>query len=91
MKAYKVVIMENRTPKNAVYFSSKNKALGYIFSKMSDDGQFTAIERQEDGRWWDATWCYDTEKMFNSKNWNRYEYVMKSGRLVMYIEAVTIY
>ena len=91
MKVYKVTTAEHRVDKEEKFFTSKNKALGYIIGIMSNEKYPRAIVRQADGRWWNTTWCYDAEIMFDSKNWNKYEYVMNGGITTMRIDVVTIY
>lgn len=91
MKIYKVITAEHRTDMKEEFFTSKNKALGYIIGCMSSEKHPEAIVRQADGRWWNAPWCKDTEIIFDSKYWNKYEYVMNNGIVTMRIDAITVY
>lgn len=33
---------------------------------------------------------YDKSKLFNMRNWNKYEYVLGHGEGLVYIEAITV-
>lgn len=89
MKAYKVITANHRRDIETILFSSKDKALGYIFNVVSMDKVISAHEKRND--WWNGTWEYDVEKLFSTKNWNKYEYVTNSGITTLRIEEVTIY
>ena len=91
MKVYKVITADHRKDKEEKFFTSKNKALGYIIGILANEKYFAAIVRRTDNRWYDTSWCYDTEVIFDSKNWNKYEYVMNGGITTIRIEAVTVY
>lgn len=89
MKIYRIV--KNTPYKNRAeekYFTSREKALGYIMGLVSKDTHMGAYSKNEE--WYNATWCYDYEKLFNVKNWNKYCYVTDSGSTVLYIEQIDV-
>ena len=91
MKAYRVVTKMHQGDTNQyVYFTSKGKALGYIYHLLEKEGGFAGVERQADGRWWNGNWCYDVDKLFNIRNWDRYDYIGKGGIFSYHIDMITI-
>lgn len=90
MKIYKVVRGSScRAIEEEIFFTSRDKALGYILGYMTKTKeQLRGYPKQED--WWKAHWCYNKEILFNSKNWNEFKYVFNNGSGFFYIEQVEV-
>lgn len=89
MKVYKVSVIQYRQAVlDEKFFTSREKAIGYVIGLFGDKDKYRAIERQVD--WYNARWCYDTEKMFNVKNWNKYEYVIDHGVKTAVIDMIAV-
>ena len=86
MKAYAII---KNTPYSAgnveKFFTSKSKAIGYIIAQFKDEKP-----RGYEKEWFDSNWCYDTDELFNSKNWNKYKYVMDGGKTTLYIKQIDV-
>lgn len=88
MKVYAVVkdtSIRNRA--DITYFTSKSKALGYIFAMMEE----TPRSYESNKEWYNANWCYDVHKLFNVNNWNKYKYVTDDGHTTYYIEEINVF
>ncbi|MBO7694687.1 MAG: hypothetical protein J6T10_18885 [Methanobrevibacter sp.] len=88
MKVYAVV---QRTHDSRVeiidYFSSRQKAMDYVIALMKD---CPARGYDKAKAWYNAYWEYDSSKLFDVKNWNKYRYVNKTGNIVYFIEAIPV-
>lgn len=89
MKIYAVVKDTAYVNKDLVsLFSSEEKALGYIISIVTKEYPVRGYNKEEN--WYNASWCYDTDKLFDSKNWDKYKYVTDDGKLTLYIEQLNV-
>lgn len=87
MKVYAVVKGTSYTNNaETIFFTSKNKALGYIYGMMTNGPRGYEKEKQ----WYNSTWCYDEHKLFDSKNWDKYVYVTDGGSVNYRIKQVNV-
>lgn len=79
MKVYAVIKdTPYRKESEIVYFSSREKALGYILGVLTTRNETPrGYDKKEES--YNAKWCYNKEQLFDTKNWNVYKYVMAGG------------
>lgn len=92
MKIYKVVRGASyRAVEEEIFFSSCDKALGYILGCMTENKEILRGYPKQEDNGWKAQWCYNKEILFNSKNWNKFKYVLNNGFGFFYIEQVEVF
>lgn len=88
MKVYAVVKTTSCSGRTtSIFFTSKNKALGYIIGIIKDQ-PVKAYDKEKE--WYNSVWCYDIDKLFDTKNWNKYKYVIDDGHATLHIEQFNV-
>lgn len=88
MKAYAVMQCVHDTKTKVIaYFSSRTKAMNYIITLMKD---YPARGYDKNKVWYNNYWEYDSSKLFDVKNWNKYRYVNDIGNITFSIEVISI-
>jgi len=73
-----------------IFFTSRDKALGYIIGRYAEDGR-TPVGRVRQADWWNASFCYNAEKLFDVKNLSKYNYLnMKYSGDYFYIDPIKV-
>ena len=72
-----------------IYFTSKNKALGYILGLYrANNEQARGYDKKK--QYYNATWIYDLEVLMDAKNCEMFKYVMASGGATYRIEKINV-
>ena len=72
-----------------LYFTSRDKALGYILGLYSANNERPRGYDKEK-EWYNATWVYDVEFLTSAKNCDKFKYVMAAGNASYHIEKINV-
>lgn len=85
MKIYKVTRGNSYTDNaGEIFFTSRGKAIGYIIGRYAESQEKPHGRARQSS----ANFCYAPEKLFDSKNWNKYFYIIKGE--FFYIDVITV-